>query len=360
MQNIHSSHIEDLVIDGVDGLFKIMDVLDMTQTFCRGHGYENSISLKIDGSVSIVAGWLDDRFFVGSKSVFNKKPKINFSEIDIQANHTGELSKILVLCLELLRPVIPKGKIYQGDLLFYPEKPATSFGSHCIFHCNKIIYTVPSNSNLLYATIGIAFHTEYDSNFNLYSYVVHPEFLNYSDNVYVLSTLFKSPKVHIPYSEVFLDDFIHRLGRTPFHPEIKPLFLMYQNSFYREDIYHPTDPFEKAFYFEEWIAKRKETDKKKYDWFAIMTSINHTPIVEAFSVANYVTDVKIRCIEALNSVQNIKCSFYRKSKADINDAIESTNHEGYVITMGKAMGTKLVNRNIFSRANFSDDIIRGW
>ena len=59
------------------------------------------LSVKWDGAPAIVFGInpSNGQFFVGTKSVFNKKrPKINYSPEDIDKNHKGAVADILRLC----------------------------------------------------------------------------------------------------------------------------------------------------------------------------------------------------------------------------------------------------------------------
>jgi hypothetical protein len=76
---------------------------------------------KYDGAPSIVWGHHPEngKFFVGSKSVFNKNPKINHTHEDIERNHghAPGLAQKLHGALKHLKKVTPKGKVYQGDLM---------------------------------------------------------------------------------------------------------------------------------------------------------------------------------------------------------------------------------------------------
>ena len=77
MKNLHSEHPEDTILTGD------LSVLDAFQA-------KNHYSVKIDGSPAIVWGTNPEngKFFVGTKSVFNKRiPKINYSNEDIERNH---------------------------------------------------------------------------------------------------------------------------------------------------------------------------------------------------------------------------------------------------------------------------------
>ena len=75
-----------------------------------------NLSVKIDGAPAIVWGTnLNGRFFVGTKSVFNKvKIKINHSHAEIDQNHVGEVATILHACLDWLPHTV---NVYQGDFI---------------------------------------------------------------------------------------------------------------------------------------------------------------------------------------------------------------------------------------------------
>ena len=77
MKNLHLEHPEDTILTGD------LSVLDAFQS-------DNHYSVKIDGSPAIVWGTDPEngKFFVGTKSVFNKRtPKVNYSIQDIERNH---------------------------------------------------------------------------------------------------------------------------------------------------------------------------------------------------------------------------------------------------------------------------------
>ena len=79
MQNKHLEHPEDSVISGD---------LNVLNWFTAN----GNISAKIDGSPAIVWGTnpKTNKFFVGTKSVFNKKLiNINHDHREIDANHKG-------------------------------------------------------------------------------------------------------------------------------------------------------------------------------------------------------------------------------------------------------------------------------
>ena len=110
------------------------------------------VSLKIDGSPAIVWGTnpVSGNFFVGTKSVFNKvKLKINESHEDIDANHIGNVAQILHCCLDSL----PRTEnIYQGDFI--------GFGGLNVYTPNTITYQFPE---VVTQSIIIAPHTKWST-----------------------------------------------------------------------------------------------------------------------------------------------------------------------------------------------------
>ena len=92
MPNKHLEHPEDSIFDGRRAaLAAVKEML-----LCR------KVSVKWDGAPAIVFGTNPEngKFFVGTKSVFNKvKVLINYTNEDIDKNHTGRVADILRLCL---------------------------------------------------------------------------------------------------------------------------------------------------------------------------------------------------------------------------------------------------------------------
>ena len=137
MPNTHIEHPEDSILSGD---------LRVLRWFTE----DGNISVKIDGSPAIVWGKnpANKKFFVGTKSVFNKKLiKINHSHKEIDKNHTGFVAKVLHACFDNL----PKSKkVYQGDFI--------GFGGDYIYRPNTITYRF---DKIIKQNIIIAPHTLY-------------------------------------------------------------------------------------------------------------------------------------------------------------------------------------------------------
>ena len=173
-QNKHLEHLEDELINyGYNGYVASRDLI---QGFIDELGGRPAGSIKVttkwDGAPAVVCG-IDPEsgnFFVGTKSVFNKKePKINFTEEDIDKNHgeIPDLAKKLKYCLKYFPELKVKGVI-QGDLLFTDEDVQTKTIDGDRFYTatpNTLTYAWPVDSDLGKAVntakIGAVFHTYY-------------------------------------------------------------------------------------------------------------------------------------------------------------------------------------------------------
>jgi hypothetical protein len=129
-----------------------------------------SVSVKWDGAPAVVCGTNPDngRFFVGTKSVFAKNAKVNYTKRDIANNHgTDDLGQKLLKCLVHLKKLNIQG-VVQGDLLFTDEditRKNVDGKPHITFTPNTITYAVPEAGDLGKridrAKVGIIFHTTY-------------------------------------------------------------------------------------------------------------------------------------------------------------------------------------------------------
>jgi hypothetical protein len=171
-KNVHLEHIEDEVLNrGVIGARESIDFLRSLRNMLAGHADSKvNITTKWDGAPAIFCGINPEngKFFVGTKSVFNKNAKLNYTEDDIDANHSSEgLNSKLKVALRYLPKLNIKG-VLQGDMMFSKgdiQKTAIDGESYITFQPNTIVYAVPADSKLaqsmLAAQLGVVFHTSY-------------------------------------------------------------------------------------------------------------------------------------------------------------------------------------------------------
>ena len=86
----HLTHVEDHIIhNGHEGVATADQHLNDVHNMLLGKNTSSHASVKFDGAPSIVFGHHPQtgHFFVATKSAFNKNPKINYSDEDIEKNH---------------------------------------------------------------------------------------------------------------------------------------------------------------------------------------------------------------------------------------------------------------------------------
>jgi hypothetical protein len=171
-KNLHLEHLEDEVLNGgVSGARGAINFLQSLRDMLAGHAQSKiNITTKWDGAPAIFAGTNPEngKFFVGTKSVFNKDAKLNYTEEDIDNNHASEgLNNKLKMALRYLPKLGIKG-ILQGDMMFSKGDIDTKIidgEEYIVFQPNTIVYAVPSDSKLaktmMAAQVGVVFHTSY-------------------------------------------------------------------------------------------------------------------------------------------------------------------------------------------------------
>ena len=177
--NAHLTHLEDLsLFNGKKGAVEAIRFLKNLSTIVKGHSPKKfNITTKWDGSPAIVCGKdpADGKFFVGTKGVFAKSPKLNKSAQDIETNHadvgdndkSGLRGKLNTALQHLSKLNIEN--VLQGDLMFTQgdlQERSFENKSYITFKPNTITYAVPSDSELASkmrsAKVGIVFHTAYE------------------------------------------------------------------------------------------------------------------------------------------------------------------------------------------------------
>jgi len=170
-KNTHLEHLEDDIINrGTKGGENALNFLRSVRDMLAGSSRKKvNMTVKWDGAPAIICGIDPEngKFFVGTKSVFNKNPKVNYTNADIKKNHSGELATKLSIALRELSRLGIKG-VLQGDFLFAASdlKSATIDGESMItFTPNTITYAVQASSGIgkqiSRARMGIVFHTKY-------------------------------------------------------------------------------------------------------------------------------------------------------------------------------------------------------
>jgi hypothetical protein len=168
----HLEHIEDIILtSGHAGGQAVVDYFQgILQTLQGSAEQPINVSVKWDGAPAVVCGINPEngRWFVGTKGVFAKTPKLNYTKEDIARNHgTDELGQKLLKCLVHLKKLNIKS-IVQGDFMFDRDtlaRQSINGQNYITFKPNTITYAVLENSDLgqqiSAAEVGIIFHTTY-------------------------------------------------------------------------------------------------------------------------------------------------------------------------------------------------------
>lgn len=163
----HITHAEDRpLFHGAEGFHHAYDALHGAHFHTKSGAQSNKLTMKYDGSPSIVYGHHPEngKFFVASKSAFNKNPKLNYTPEDIEKNHghAPGLVEKLKAGLEHLPKIAPKEGVYQGDMMF--TKPdVKKHDGKVSFTPNTITYTAKGEKAeaIKKAKVGVVTHTKY-------------------------------------------------------------------------------------------------------------------------------------------------------------------------------------------------------
>ena len=390
-KNTHLEHLEDDILNnGIRGGANAINFLTALKDMLQGNvGRPMNVTVKWDGKPAIWAGTNPEngKFFVGTKSIFNKVPKINYTNADIDANHghAKGLTDKLKIALKYFPPLGIPG-IWQGDLLFTSEdlKGTKIEGERMIvFTPNTITYAVPVGSDMartiLRSKIGVVWHTTYSgkSMADLKAkFGANVNQLNTIKTVWSTDATFKDTSGNVTFTQREATQFENVLNMArgslkkaapylrTFNQNRNDLSLSKQlkiflNTYIRggeqiRDTKNVVMRFEK--YYEAVLQKKIDavrTDVAKKKWEQIKKlglkefRANSTSLY--FVVATYITlqTAKAMILRKLVRAENI--GTFLKTP----NGYKVTAPEGFVAIdhIGKAL--KLVDRLEFSRANFS-------
>lgn len=391
--NTHLEHLEDSIInDGAKGGRNAVLFLKSLKKMLLGHvGGRLNVTVKWDGAPAIICGINPEngRFFVGTKSVFNVNPKINYSTGDINKNHSGELANKLKICLRELSKLGING-ILQGDLLFTRSDLKTTTiddEESYVFTPNTITYAVPINSSLgkriSRARMGIVFHTLYtgkdikslSASFGsiaglpklssvfvtdaTYPDVSGSATFNTSD-VDMFDNIIRMAEGSLTKSGTLLDDF-NSTDPMAVGFRLKTFFNYYiKNSKGAMDKVRDLIDMFRSYYYnmiqQEVDAVSREETKNKYRKIRDegVKYIDKNKQALYFAIASYVSLQRAKnfLIRKMNQIQSVG-HFIRTP-----NGFRVTNPEGYVAVDRIKGAVKLVDRLEFSRANFT--LAKDW
>jgi len=394
-KNTHLEHLEDDIINrGSQGGVNAINFLNSVRNMLAGNiGGKLNMSVKWDGAPAVFCGTNPEngKFFVGTKSVFNKSPKINYTPTDIRRNHGGELANKLQVCLREL-PKLGLDGIYQGDLLFTRGdlKAVAIDGEKMItFTPNTITYAVPAGSDIARriarAKLGIVFHTKYSGK-TMSSLTAGFGSIKGQGptSVFLASAAFTDTSGSATFNKSELSRFdalirmaqgslskakpiLDEMSKTSMSDQISVGYRLktYFNSYIRNSKQgmDKVAVMQKGFrdYYESFINAEidsRKTDKGKEKFIQQkkvgLQFIDRNKTALYFAIASHISlgNAKNFLIQKLNQVQSIG-HFLRTPTG-----YKVTAPEGFVAVDRVAGAIKLVDRLEFSRANFT--IAKDW
>ena len=389
-KNVHLEHLEEEIFNrGTTGARDAINFLQSLRDMLAGSSESNiNVTTKWDGAPAIFAGTNPEngKFFVGTKGVFNVNAKLNYTDEDIDRNHTSEgLNKKLKYALRYLSKLDIKG-VLQGDMMFTKGDITTKTidgVSYIIFQPNTIVYAVPADSRLaqmmMAAQIGVVFHTSYTgktiadmkSSFN-----IDIKNLKATKDVWFRDAYFvdasgtatftevetkKITKILSEAGRVFQTINSTVLNRISLNDIILTQIKTFNNTKVRagEAI---KDTSRHTMELIKWIedrlnkeilaAKKDETKKRRQQEKTELMRFyrsNAGQIKLIFDLHNMIVDAKIMIVRKLQQMRQVTGTFLRT-----DDGFKITNAEGFVAVSKTTGGAvKLVDRMEFSQANFT-------
>ena len=388
-KNTHLEHLEDeLWNEGSAGVENALRFVGEVASMLSGNTDSSiNITTKWDGAPAIFCGINPEngKFFVGTKSVFNTgQPKINYTNADINKNHSGGLAEKLKTALKHLPSLGIKG-VLQGDLMF----TSSDLGSmkvdgqpHVTFTPNTITYAIPEGSKaakeVRSAKMGIVFHTKYSgrrmsdmkASFNpkvrslkksKAVWFRDADFKDESGSSTLTSSEMDAIMSKVKEARSLLSSTSKTIEAFRSNRQVIPFVKVYMNSMVKEGstvgntdglINHISSKFDNDINKLKTDAAKERKNAIKEEIVKYLKS-QEARLDKIFKLHSVLTDIKIMLVRKLERIKGIG-TFIRDDKG-----FRATSPEGFVAVdriSNKAL--KLVDRLEFSRSNFT--VAKNW
>ena len=386
-KNLHLEHLEDEVLNsGIVGTRGAINFLQSLRDMLAGNAKSSvNVTVKWDGAPAIFAGINPEngQFFVGTKGVFNKNAKVNYSHDDIDRNHPniGLNQKLKVAFTELSKLGIKE--VIQGDMMFTQSdlKKETIDGKQYItFQPNTIVYAIPVENagKILSSSMGIVFHTTYSGKTMedmSASFSVNLRGLSKNAGVWFSDAEYKDTSGTINFNKDETTDITNVLsqagktfrkidsnflGMLSQDEKLKELVKTYNNTKVRAGekitntkkhtaglIAYVYDKYKK----EVEKVKRpqnKEVKQQNMDRLMKLFRSQASKLVTIFDMQNLLVDAKDMIISKLEKAKGVASTFVRTDKG-----YKVTKVEGFVAIDQVGKAVKLVDRLEFAHQNFN-------
>jgi len=386
-KNLHLEHLEDEVLNnGINGTRAAINFLRSLRDMLAGSAKKSvNVSVKWDGAPAVFAGINpeNDKFFVGTKGVFNKTPKVNYTDADIDANHSSAgLNAKLKVALKYL-PKLGIKDVLQGDMLFTQDDFSTETIdgiSYTTFTPNTITYAVPkeSASKIEKSKMGIVWHTTYsgdtlqsmrasfgasvkgltktndvwftDANYKDTSGTIN---FNKAETSSITSVLSQAGKTFHKFNSQFTKQLMSRqdvvlLIKTFNNTKVREGQKISNTSKHSQDLIKYVDVKMQKNIDSVKTQKAKDAKKKVKDDLISFLSSNKGNLKIIFDMQNLLTDAKNMIIRKLEKAKGVMDTFIRT-----DNGYRVTAPEGFVAIDQMGDAVKLVDRLEFSQANFT-------
>tara|TARA_R110002020_G_scaffold49638_6_gene141128 strand:+ start:17235 stop:18464 length:1230 start_codon:yes stop_codon:yes gene_type:complete len=389
-KNLHLEHLEDNVLNrGVTGARESINFLQSLRDMLAGSSTSKiNVTTKWDGAPAVFAGInpKNGKFFVGTKSVFNRAPKLNYTDRDIDRNHpSGGLNEKLKVALAFLPKLGIKG-VLQGDMMFTKgdiKKEQIDGEKYITFQPNTIVYAVPESTPLAKtmqaAQLGIVFHTSYSGrsldtmkpSFNIDIGRLKP-----TKDIWFRDASFVNASGTATFTEAEtkqITNILSQAGKTlqkinslvlnrlSVNDKILGEIKIFNNQMVRQGQKirnTSTHTVNLIRYVENKLnkeiikAKREDTKKKRQkEKNEVMRFLRGSArqLIEIFNLMNSIVESKTIIIRKLQEMRQVTNTFVRT-----DDGFRITNPEGFVAVDKLSGGAlKLVDRLEFSHQNFT-------
>ena len=388
--NLHLEHIEDEILNrGVAGARDAINFLQALRDMLAGHSQTKvNVTTKWDGSPAIFCGVNPDnnKFFVGTKGVFNANAKLNYTDDDIDTNHPGEgLNAKLKVALRYLPKLGIKG-VLQGDMMFAKgdlSNKTLDGEDYITFQPNTLVYAVPADSKLAKtmqaAQMGVVFHTSYTGKTFAdmkASFNIDIKNLTPTKDVWFRDAYFTDASGTASFTEeetktitsilstvgsTFKQTNAMSINRISSSDTVREYIKTFNNTKVREGqkITNTTAHVRELL---KWVEEKLNKDivsakmeKTKRDKTMIKNEIMRTirgssnDLIKMFDMQNGMVDAKNMIIKKLQQLRQVTSTFVQTE-----DGFKVTNPEGFVaVDRLKGNAVKLVDRLEFSHLNFT-------
>jgi hypothetical protein len=387
---LNNEHLEDNVLNrGVTGARESINFLQSLRDMLAGNSQSKlNVTTKWDGAPAIFAGINPEngKFFVGTKGIFAKNAKLNYTDSDIDRNHPNPgLNDKLKIALAFLPKLGIRG-VLQGDMMFTRgdlKRETIDGEKYLIFQPNTIVYAVPVNTKLAdmisAAQIGIVFHTSYSGRTletMKASFNIDIGHLSKTKDVWFRDASFVDASGTASFTETetkTVTSILSAAGRV--FQTINPVVLnrisssdiileqikTFNNTKVRagqkitntrqhvsELIKYIEDKLNK----EILSAKKEETKKKRITEKNEMMRFYRTNALQLqniFDLMNLIVEAKNMIVKKLQEMKQVTNTFLRT-----DDGFKITNPEGFVaVSLVNGSALKLIDRMSFSFNNFN-------